>query len=926
VHRDAIIDAIWADQPPNSAVTMIQAAVGRLRRLLDPGRSPWATDGLLVSAGTSYRLRADAAILDLVEFESLADQASTQRNAGDLDLACDTLAQALRLWRGGPVCDIEVLRQYPAVTGLAQRHTDTVEQYGEVALASARHEEALPFLRAAAWAEPLRERVHTRLILALAACGQQAAALETYDKLRRRLDDQLGVQPGPELAAAYTQVLRGEVAASSSSPAPGRVIALAPRPAMVPAPRQLPAAPRHFAGRARQLAELSDLLGEIAQPGCTVVISAIDGMAGVGKTALAVHWAHLIAEHFPDGQLYANLRGFGPTDSPTGFGPTDSPTDPGTVLRGFLDALAVPLGRIPGRLDAQAALYRSVLAGRRILVVLDNASDAEQVRPLLPGSPGCLVIVTSRRQLLSLAAAEGAKRLVLDVLSRDEAAELLARRLGADRVAAERHAAAELIDLCGGLPLALRIVAARAAQVPPVPLGELARQLGPPGGRLNGLSTGDPATDVRAVLSWSGTSLTAPAARMLRLLALHQGPDLSARAAASLAGVGLDQAKAALAELSLAHLLTESAPGRFTFHDLLRTYAREWAEQTEPKAEREAAIRRLDCWYVLGAEAARNLLSPSGRGAGLPPLPPGCQPPEFSDYADALAWCDTEYSNLLTLTGATARAGRHDIAATLPATCWDYLKLRKPPADWVIFAGLGVQAARQIGDAARESSMLNRLGTAYHHLGWPADAAASRLEALRIRQEIGDKEGQGATLNNLGDGYLSTAKYAEAIACFTQALDIAREVNDQLGETIAMDNLGETYQRLGEPLRALTCHSQSLVVARQARDRPGEGNALTNLGRTKLMLGNLDPARECFQQALAVRRQSGDRHGEAETLRELGNLHRDAGDPQAARQHWLEALAIYEEFHHPDAEDLRREIAYCSFQPELQNKTVFSHP
>jgi DNA-binding SARP family transcriptional activator len=897
VRRDAIIDTLWTGRPPDSSVTMIQSAIGRLRRLLDPEARPRAPGGLLECAGGGYRLRADPAGLDLLEFREIARQAHAALRQGDLAGACDLYEGSLSLWRGEPLTDIQVLREHPAVTGLAQEHADVVERYAEAAMGSGRHEHVLPALRALAGHEPLRERVHARLMLALAGSGQQAAALEVYDKLRRRLDDQLGVQPGTELAAAHARVLRGEVPAAANGAArmTGQV-----RPATWGAvPRQLPAWPRHFVGRADELAELSTLLNELTQPGATMVVSAIDGMAGIGKTALAVHWAHRVAEHFPDGQLYANLRGF------DAAGP---PAEAGAIIRGFLEAFGVPPERIPASIEAQEALYRSVLAGKRVLVVLDNASDADQVRPLLPGSAGCLVLVTSRHQLLSLVAAEGARRLVLDVLSDDDAADLLARFLGGDRAWIERAAVDDLVRLCGRLPLALRIVAARAAEAPAVPLRELVAQVRDLDTRLDTLTAGDPATDVRTVLSWSVARMTGLAVRIFELLGLHPGPDVSAHAAASLAGVSLAEARSGLAELAAAHLLGEPVPGRFAFHDLIRAYAAERASGAQPRAEREAAIHRAECWYLLTASAARSILTPSGRSGGVPPAPPLCQPLTFAGYQQALAWCDSEYANLAAVTSAAELAGHHDAAARLPAACWDYLKLRKPATDWVAFARLGIRAARRAGDIGRESAMLNRLGSAYHELRRAEEAAECRREALRIRREIGDREGEGATLNNLGTSYLALRQFSDAVLCFEQALAIAREVGDRLGETIATDNLGEAYQQLMEPAKALACHRHSLAVARDAQDKPGEGNALTNLAKTHLMLGESELAHQRYQEALIVRRESGDRNGEAKTLAELGSFYQHCGDQRAARRCWQDALILLDELGHPDADRIRRAL------------------
>jgi hypothetical protein len=395
-------------------------------------------------------------------------------------------------------------------------------------------------------------------------------------------------------------------------------------------PRQLPVAARHFAGRAGALTVLAGLAAEAGGAdgaGRAMVISVIEGTAGIGKTALAVHFAHQVAGDFPDGQLYVNLRGFDPA------GP---PMTPGEAVHIFLDALGVRAGQLPASLDAQVGLYRSLLAGRRMLVLLDNARDAGQVRPLLPASPGCLVLVTSRSQLTGLAAAEGAMPLALDLLTGEEAKELLAARLGGDRLAADPAAAQELTGLCARLPLALAIAAARAATQPALPLADLAAELRDAGGRLDALDAGDAAASVRAVFSWSYQQLDAAAARMFRLLGLHPGPAIGTPAAASLAGLPPRPARTVLTELTRAHLLAEPAPGRFAFHDLLRAYAAERAQADEGGTERHAAVHRMLDHYLHTACPAALLIHPTSQTMILAHISLGVMLEEQGRDADAL--------------------------------------------------------------------------------------------------------------------------------------------------------------------------------------------------------------------------------------------------------------------------------------------------
>ena len=573
LHRETIIDAVWGSQPPASAVAMVQTHVSQLRRLLG--------QRVVTSDGTSYRLDLTAADLDSLEFARLADEARTAAAAGNPAAACRLYEQALHLWRGEPLADVLILHGHPAVTALAQQRAAVTLEHSAVAAAAGCPERAVEQLRELTAREPLDERAHARLMLTLAACGQQAAALSVFDRLRRRLDEELGISPGAELAQVHLHILRGQIA--GAAPEPSRVST----PDLVP--RLLPASTAHFTGRASELSMLTGLLEQATAAPGTATICAISGMGGVGKTALALHWAHQVTGAFPHGQLYVNLRG---------FGPSDGPAPPGEALVGFLGALGVPPKRIPGGMPAQTGLLRSLLAGRRILVVLDNARDEEQVRPLLPASPGCLVIVTSRSQLAGLAAAEGASLLRLDVLTDAEARAMLAARLGPQRASAEPDAVTEIAVRCGRLPLALAAAAARAATYPHFPLASLATELRDVRGRLDHLDSGDPAVSLRTVFSWSVRQLSPPAARMFRLLSRCPGSDVTVPAAASMAGTDLPGARRLLRELVRCHLLAEPSPGRYACHGLLRAYAAEQAE-AGPQADQDGSAGSVHSWMAV---------------------------------------------------------------------------------------------------------------------------------------------------------------------------------------------------------------------------------------------------------------------------------------------------------------------------------------
>jgi DNA-binding SARP family transcriptional activator/DNA-binding XRE family transcriptional regulator len=651
VHRETIIDAVWGHRPPASAVPMVQTYASRLRRLLG--------DDVLASDGTSYRLAVTVGQLDALEFAMLADRASQAAAAGNPAAACRWYERALRLWRGEPLDDVSVMRGHPAVTSLARQRAVVILDHAAAAAAAGWPERALPRLQALTAQDPLDERVHARLMLTLAADGQQAAALSVFEQIRQRLNDELGIIPGAELMHAHLRILRGEL----RSPAAG--------PATTAGPRQLPPAVAHFTGRAGELATLSRLADQASRGAGTVVISAIGGMAGIGKTALAVHWAHQAVGSFPDGQLYANLGG---------FGLSGTPATPGEVIRGFLDALGVTPGQIPAGLDAQVALYRSATAGRRLLIVLDNALDEQQVRPLLPSTPGCLVLITSRHQLTGLSVAEGAHLLTLDVLTGADARALLTARLGAERAAADPGAVAEIATLCGRLPLALAVTAARAAARPTFTTAALAAELLDAHSRLTALDTGDPSVSVRAVFSWSYAQLAPGTARFFRVLGLHPGPSISLPAAASLAGIPPGPAGRHLAELAHAHLVTEHSPGRYTLHDLLRAYAAEQAEAADGQADRRAAVHRMLDHYLHSACAAALLLNPSRDRITIAPPQPAVVPERLACYREAMSWLEAEHQAILACASLAAALAFDRHAWQLPWAMADFLDRRKRAA------------------------------------------------------------------------------------------------------------------------------------------------------------------------------------------------------------------------------------------------------
>ncbi len=647
------------------------------------------------------------------------------------------------------------------------------------------------------------------------------------------------------------------------------------------APRQLPAAVCGFAGRAVELSALSRLLDQAPGTGGTVVISAIGGTAGVGKTALAVTWAHQVADRFPDGQLYVNLRG---------FDPVGAPMTPAEAIRGFLDAFEVPAERIPVSLDAQAALYRSLLAGRRVLVVLDNARDVGQVRPLLPGSPGCLVVITSRNQLTSLIAAESAHSMTLDLLTTAEARLLLSHRLGPDRVATEPLAAEEIITLCARLPLALAIVAARAVTHPGFPLAALAGELRDAHGSLNAFHGGDTAADARAVFSWSYQQLSSQAARLFQLLGLHPGPDTTAYAAASLSALSPDQARSLLTELAQAHLVTERTPGRFAFHDLLRAYAIEQAHAHETDDEQNAAMSRVLDHYLHSAQAASLRLHPRIRPLTVPPPPPGVLPEDPPDFAAAWAWFDAEHPVLLAAIDQAAALAQDTRAWQLAWTLTDFLDRQGRWHDWAATQHTALNAARRHNDRSGQAHAHTVIGLTYRRLGRYQQAHTHLQQALDQFGELGDRPGQGEAHTMLGGVLLRQNRLTDALLHHQQALTLFRAAGDRWGQGRALNYAGWVHALLGDHHEALAHCEQALDLNREAGDRYGETQTLATLGYAHGHLGNYQQSADYCQKSLALCREVRNRYMMALALGHLGDALDAAGNQTAARAAWRQAL------------------------------------
>jgi DNA-binding SARP family transcriptional activator len=874
VPADVLVERVWARRPPRHARTALSGYVSRLRQILAP------TGVRIARQPGGYVLAADPMAVDLHRFRVLV--AAARAAAADQQAAVH-YAQALELWDGEPFATLDTPWVNDLRAALERERRSAELDRHDVELRCGRHAELLPRLSSLAGLHPLDERLVGQLILALYRCGRQADALASYQDLRLSLASELGADPSPPLQQLHGQILRAEDVVTLPAPTHG-----------APPPAQLPADVDGFAGRDDELADLDALLSGLADRSPTaVVISAVSGSAGVGKTALAVHWAHRVRDRFPDGQLYVDLRG---------FDPNRKVLDPAEAIRRFLDALGVRAERIPADLDAQTALYRSRLAGRRMLIVLDNARDTAQVRPLLPGTSSCLVVVTSRNTLVGLVAAAGARPIAVDVMSSAAARELLTHRLG-DRPAAEPRATDEIIAACAGLPLALTIAAARAAMQPRFPLAGLAAELTRAGSRLDALAADDPATSVRAVLSWSYDALTPEAARVFRLLGLHPGADFSGPAAASIAGLPPAQLRSLLAALVGANLIREHVPGRYTFHDLLRAYAGDLARSTDTAPDRRAAVGRLLDHYVHTAHTANRHLSPTREPIPVPlaPLASGVSTDDLIGEGRASAWLTAERPALLAALRVAVDGG-------FPTQTWQLAWALHTPlvrrGTWHQLAAVwrtALRAADRLDDPTAQAYAHCYLARAHTGNGCYSDAHAHLGHALDLHARTGDLIGQALTHHHLAVTWERQGDPGRALDQADRALTLYKAAGNRRGQAVALNTVAWHRAQLGDHTRALADSGRALILAQQVGDRVGEAETWDTLGYAHHHLDHHADAVECYQHAVALFQDLGDHHNTAVTLTDLGDVHLAADDPALARGAWQDALAILTELDHPDA-------------------------
>ncbi|GAA1394402.1 BTAD domain-containing putative transcriptional regulator [Catellatospora coxensis] len=874
---------LWGDLPPASAAANVRTYVRGLRQALAGQRR--AERRILTTPG-GYLLHVEPGERDVDRFDAAAARGRAALAEGDPAGAQAELAAAVALWRGPALAGLPVPRLLSGRVGqLEERRLLAEEDYAVARIALGEPAEVIPRLRALLDRHPLRQRAWAQLMMCLYQIGDVAGALAAYRQARRVLAEQTGMDPGPELTRMHDDVLHHRVAGRPVSPG-GTVQA---------PPRQLPLVPAGFAGRYAALARLDAGLRPGAGRPAGVDITAVSGMAGVGKTTLALHWAHRVVAHFPDGQLYVNLRGYDDADA----------VSPADALVAFLEALGVPIGRVPSSIDARTGLYRGLLSTRRMLIVLDNARDAGQVRPLLPGAGRCVVVVTSRDQLSGLVAAEGARPLTLDVLTAEESTDLLRGRLGADRLAAEPAAVAELVEATGRLPLALSLVAARVAAKPAFPLGAVAAQLRPAEGRLAALADGD----VRRVFSWSHRALSADAAHLLRLLGLHPGPDLTGDAAAALLGRPRAAAAPLLHELTRLHLLTEHQPGRYALHDLLRSYAAELVLASEPAGSRHAASSRLYDHYLHSAHPAAVLLQPTWTPVETVPALPANPHVPVRDRAEAAAWFSAEHPVLLRVLRQAAETGFERYAGPLAWALAAYLAPRGLFAEQLAAQQAALAAAERIGDLPAQALAGRMLARALMRLG-DHDAAEHHVQqALKLYEQIGDLDGLALTLRHLTEHCTARGRLTEALAHSVEALRVSRLIGSGYAEARALNTKGYLHALNGDYRQAVADCTQALAWQRRMADRVGQAATLDSLGFAHHRLGDLAQAVTCYEQSVERFRESANRYHEAETLTRLGEAYEQLADLPAAAEAWQRAKRIYEDLGDPAADAARQRLA-----------------
>ncbi|MEU4575005.1 BTAD domain-containing putative transcriptional regulator [Nonomuraea sp. NPDC023979] len=840
---ERLIDAVWGPAPPDTARAQVHAALAAIRRVL---RAAGVADQLRTSVA-GYVLTTRPGQLDLEDFTTLTATAED-----DPRHTAGRLRSALELWRGPAFADVQAEYAPDARARLEDRRLTAVERLADLELAEGRHEDLIDRLGAELAAHPLRERLTGQLMLALHRAGRQADALAAGRAYRSRLAHEQGLDPGPAFLSVEETVLQGPDVRADESPK-GK------------SATYLPYDVADFAGRTAELTQL------IAGDGPMPSITAIDGMAGIGKTALAVRAAHQLADHYPDGRLFVDLHAH------TAGRQQVSTSE---ALEALLRQLGVRAEAVPAHLEERAALWRAELAGRRVLVVLDNAADSAHVRPLLPGPSGSLVLITSRRRLTDL---DGVRSLPMEVLPAADATDLFTRIVG-ERAVREPDAVAEVLLLCGFLPLAVRIAGARLRHRPRWSVAYLAQRLRDERRRLSELATAE--RGVAAAFALSYQQLDDTERHLFRLLGLHPGRDVTPPAAAALAGLDVADAEDTLESLLDTHMLQQHEPGRYRFHDLLRQYAHDTAAE-EPPAERHAAMTRLLDHHLCTASAAMDLLYPDSAHRRPRTGRPAAR---FRDAAEALAWLDAERGNLVRTAAHACDTDWPAHTGALATTLYRYLYDHALHDDARTLYGRALEAARRLADPAGEGRALTDLGWVHHLQGDHRLAAEHFDRALTACRAADDRRGQARALTGLGDVRAATGDHEGALAALRRGLELFRELGDRFGEAVTTDYLGVAQERQGRFAEADALHREALEIFRAIGSRGGEADALHHLGIACLRLGRPAEAGAHHGDALELYRRFGYRRGEAKALNGLATAALALGEAGRARRLYRDAL------------------------------------
>ena len=884
ISAERLIGAMWGPEAPDTARAQIHAAVTAIRRVL---RAAGAQELLVTRAG-GYLISPGQGQLDLAEFTRQVGAAQERAASGGQEAAAAGIRAALALWQGLPLADLNAAYAAGARAQLDGRRLAALERLADLELSLGRPEDLIDDLAAAAAAHPVRERLSSLLMLALHRAGRQADALAVARAFRAALAGEQGLDPSRAFAALERAILRDDpeldqgavavTAAAGAGPEPG---AGAARGAGVPGPGKhrpranfLPYDTPDFAGRSAELGQLTR-----SQPSGVMTISAIDGMAGIGKTALAIHAAHQLAGCFPGGQLFVDLQA---------HTAGQAPLEAGAALGILLRQLGVPAESIPASAADRAAQWRAELADRRVVVVLDNAAGTHQVRPLLPGSSGSLILITSRRRLTGL---DGVQALSVDPLPAVDALGLFTRITG-DRARAEPAAVLDVLELCGFLPLAVRIAAARLVHRPQWTVEYLAGRLRDQGRRLAELTTSERSVATAFRLSYQ--YLDPGQQRMFGLLGLHPGRHIEAHAAAALADVPPETAEALLEDLLDAHVLLQHEPGRYTFHDLLRDHARTTVQAGETGAARDEALTRLLDHYLSTASAAVDLLYPYSTHLRPRSWEPQTSTMPFggADAAAAAGWLDAERANLIAAGIHAAETSWPAHAVSLAATLHRYLDDHGLHADALALHTQALHATRRIGDKPAEVHALLNLSVIHWRQGSYDRSAGFSRQALELSRQTGERLGEARAWYRLGAGHLRQRDYDRALDCYQHSLELNRQLGEQLGEANVLGNLGLVYERLGRYEQAHAHHRQALDRYRQLGTKGGQATTLGNLGLVYRRQGHYEQARAYHQQALDLFRELGYQRDQAEALNGLGEAAQATGDPAQAVADHDAALAL----------------------------------